>query len=581
MTTLCGGLKVLSHNGVKVYCITGHRYGATPIPMNKLKSLKRDEDFRRRLDVIHDLKFETATSKIKVTPDGEYVVASGIYPPQVSVYELKNMALKFERHLISEIINFQEVVRVLGGWVFCGLSSPPYGARSSPRGIRGGFSSPPTCFECGRRGHVQRWYPFFHYRLAPVGVEEGRHGGRCNPGKVVEVGDLPENFVASRKEGGRKTVAISLIDGQAEEGGVKHRLRGITKVEWVVVRVAQNLFMAVSNSEGTSRAIEVGIMAVDGAILGIFRWPLKFWRLVQGSLVFTATVKGLKILASVQRQPLTATKAATIGQSMRALAIDVEQDGKQKASSEVIKRKLPKVNRLYAASILENQEAEEGEVDKDGTSDKKKSSQKRKTVRSELLRDERFSVMFENKDFEVDEKSEEFLSRHAHSSKEKWNTSLIEEHFEPVMEDDEEQSRSDSDASTASGSSEDMFNDGKSKVRRGNVRVPRLYEVKDERHAEAFWNSVSLAEEDALPLGERGALQQGRNSGDTDVKLGPGGSREITFHSRSSKKAKVEKEEKREGKRRCIQSLGLKSERTVPHSRGWRGGRRGRGQKRR
>ena len=37
-----------------------------------------------------------------------------------------------------------------------------------------------------------------------------------------------------------------------------------------------------------------------------------------------------------------------------------------------------------------------------------------------------------------------------------------------------------------------------------NVMISfRLYEVKDERHAEAFLRSVSLAKEDALPLGER------------------------------------------------------------------------------
>ncbi|XP_043710088.1 uncharacterized protein LOC122658985 [Telopea speciosissima] len=43
---------------------------------------------------------------------------------------------------------------------------------------------------------------------------------------------------------------------------------------------------------------------------------------------------------------------------------------------------------------------------------------------------------------------------------------------------------------------------------------PRLYKVKDERHAEAFWNHVSLAKEDALPLGERmAALQDHQVSG--------------------------------------------------------------------
>ncbi|KAI3518373.1 hypothetical protein L1887_07029 [Cichorium endivia] len=59
------------------------------------------------VDLIQDLRFETATTRIKATPDGEFLIASGIYPPQVKVYELRELSLKFERHLISEIINFQ------------------------------------------------------------------------------------------------------------------------------------------------------------------------------------------------------------------------------------------------------------------------------------------------------------------------------------------------------------------------------------------------------------------------------------------------------------------------------------------
>ncbi|KAB5551686.1 hypothetical protein DKX38_008997 [Salix brachista] len=37
------------------------------------------------------------------------------------------------------------------------------------------------------------------------------------------------------------------------------------------------------------------------------------------------------------------------------------------------------------------------------------------------------------------------------------------------------------------------------------MEIEKLYEVKDERHAEAFWSHVSLADEDSLPLGEKAA----------------------------------------------------------------------------
>jgi hypothetical protein len=56
---------------------------------------------------VQDLQFDTASTRLKATPDGQYLIASGIYPPQVRVYELSELSLKFERHLTSEIVNFQ------------------------------------------------------------------------------------------------------------------------------------------------------------------------------------------------------------------------------------------------------------------------------------------------------------------------------------------------------------------------------------------------------------------------------------------------------------------------------------------
>lgn len=59
------------------------------------------------MQLLEDLRFTTTATKIKATPDGEYIIASGIYPPQVKVYEVRELGLKFERHLDSEIVDFQ------------------------------------------------------------------------------------------------------------------------------------------------------------------------------------------------------------------------------------------------------------------------------------------------------------------------------------------------------------------------------------------------------------------------------------------------------------------------------------------
>lgn len=59
-----------------------------------------------------------------------------------------------------------------------------------------------------------------------------------------------------------------------------------------------------------------------------------------------------------------------------------------------IKRKLPKVNRTLAKSILDNEDAEnETNVDDNET---KKPAKKKKALASDILKDERFGKMFEN-----------------------------------------------------------------------------------------------------------------------------------------------------------------------------------------
>ncbi|KAL9256576.1 Nucleolar protein 10-like protein [Drosera capensis] len=103
-----GTLKSTSINGVKMYSITGqHRSLASWVDPKKRRALRKDRECMQRVEIIQDLKFETATTRIRSTPDGEYLIASGIYPPVVKVYELQELSLKFERNLDSEIFDFK------------------------------------------------------------------------------------------------------------------------------------------------------------------------------------------------------------------------------------------------------------------------------------------------------------------------------------------------------------------------------------------------------------------------------------------------------------------------------------------
>ncbi|CAN1795542.1 Nucleolar protein 10 [Linum perenne] len=106
MATEGGNLKSTTINGVKVYTISQSNQPYW-ITAKKKRALRKDPNYQQRVELIQDLRFQTATSRIKITPNGEYVIASGIYPPQIKVYELRQLSLKFERHFESEIINFQ------------------------------------------------------------------------------------------------------------------------------------------------------------------------------------------------------------------------------------------------------------------------------------------------------------------------------------------------------------------------------------------------------------------------------------------------------------------------------------------
>jgi hypothetical protein len=40
---------------------------------------------------VQDLNFTASSSKCKVTPDGQYMIVSGLHPPQVKCYDLESV----------------------------------------------------------------------------------------------------------------------------------------------------------------------------------------------------------------------------------------------------------------------------------------------------------------------------------------------------------------------------------------------------------------------------------------------------------------------------------------------------------
>uniref|UniRef100_A0A2N9HUK5 Uncharacterized protein n=1 Tax=Fagus sylvatica TaxID=28930 RepID=A0A2N9HUK5_FAGSY len=591
----------------------------------------QSSNYLQRVDLIQDLRFETATTKIKATPDGEFLIASGIYPPQVKVYELRELSLKFERHLDSEIIDFQVLDEDYSKLAFLCANRfvylhAKYGKHHSLRIPRMGRDIAYDCWSCDLLCAASS------PDLYRINLEQGQFLSSLttqSPAINVVSRSKLHGLVACGGEDGavecfdlRTRSSVGRIDAVAPTGDIDQE---VTSLEFDGDGGFQ---LAVGSSTGkvliydlrSSYPIRVKDHMYGSPILDI-KWHrtlnseqpklitsdkhvVRIWDPETGEgmtsieptggtindiCVFNGS--GLMLLALDCSQIPSyfvpalgpAPKWCSNLENLTAKALvdpfaydayleqkKREKFEKERASRITIRKKLPKVNRELAARILENEEAVNERKDTEDN-ETKKTSKRKKGISSEIFKDERFADMFNNEEFEIDEASGEYLALHPVSSMKQ--PSLVDEHFEPVMED-EDQSLSDSDDSEAS-----QLSEGGTKKK---ARVPRLYEVKDERHAEAFWNDVSLAKEDMLPIGERvSALKHDQPSSGipSNIKFGPGGSREISFVSRSSSRYKDDEddEEQQHGKRRGVQSLGLKPDRSTFGGRGRGRGRGGRG----
>lgn len=66
---------------------------------------KRDASFRHRITLLQDLEMPVASTKIRQSPDGRFLLVGGTYSPRIRCYELAEMSMKFERYLDSEVVD--------------------------------------------------------------------------------------------------------------------------------------------------------------------------------------------------------------------------------------------------------------------------------------------------------------------------------------------------------------------------------------------------------------------------------------------------------------------------------------------
>lgn len=102
-------MKLSTLNGVKIYDLASGK--SLPEYMEEAKKrnikLKSLDEYRNRIDLVQDLDFRVASHRIVVSPDQNYIIASGVYPPRVKIFETSELGMKVERGIDAEVIQMR------------------------------------------------------------------------------------------------------------------------------------------------------------------------------------------------------------------------------------------------------------------------------------------------------------------------------------------------------------------------------------------------------------------------------------------------------------------------------------------
>lgn len=99
-------MKVSTLNGIKIYDLSAGKSVVEYMAEAKQRKVKlKDlEEYRSRIDLIQDLDFPISSKRIRITPDNNYILASGVYPPRIKIYETRELSMKCERGIDSEVV---------------------------------------------------------------------------------------------------------------------------------------------------------------------------------------------------------------------------------------------------------------------------------------------------------------------------------------------------------------------------------------------------------------------------------------------------------------------------------------------
>eukprot|EP01134_Creolimax_fragrantissima_P003100 CFRG3100T1 len=101
-------MKFTNVNDVKIYNVnTGKSIPEWLSERKKRALLKKDVELQQRIQLIQDFDMPTAATRIKMTSNQQYIMASGVYKPKLKCFETAELGVKFERSLDCEVVQFQ------------------------------------------------------------------------------------------------------------------------------------------------------------------------------------------------------------------------------------------------------------------------------------------------------------------------------------------------------------------------------------------------------------------------------------------------------------------------------------------
>ncbi|KAM9786528.1 nucleolar protein 10 [Syngnathus typhle] len=100
-------MQISSVNDVKIYNLSYGKSLPEWLSDRKKRQLqKSDVDIQRRIELIQDFEMPTVCTSIKVSRDGQFILAAGTYKPRIRCYDTYHLSLKFERCLDSDVVTF-------------------------------------------------------------------------------------------------------------------------------------------------------------------------------------------------------------------------------------------------------------------------------------------------------------------------------------------------------------------------------------------------------------------------------------------------------------------------------------------